>query len=157
MQRLTLVWLLAFSGFGSAASPPALLATEGPLPLATGQAIRLSKQCSRSAPQPEGLLWQPSKQEVAQLESDLPGYLDAAREKRETTPPLPPQYRGQYVSFTSAGAIYIYASYIPESVATQSKAHGQAVVVCDGGIQFSGIVYSGESRQFHDLQFNGPR
>jgi hypothetical protein len=145
------------SGVG-AVSPPALLSTVGPLPLNSGQATRLFKQCSRPAPVPEGLTWQPSRVEIDQLEASLPSYLNATHAKGQTTPPVPPQYRGQYVAYTEQGQPRIYASFVPaDAAALAGSDKGTAVLVCDGGSQFWGVVYNPATRSFTDLQFNGPR
>ncbi len=142
----------------SADSPPALLSVEGPLPLNAGQATRLFRQCSRPAPAPEGLTWQPSRAEIDQLEARLPSYLSATQAQGQTTPPVPPQYRGQYVAYTERGQPRIYASFVPADTAAHAGTdHGAAVQVCGGGNWFWGVVYDLATGSFSDLQFNGPR
>ena len=157
MKRPAALALAALVGNLGAASPPALLSNEGPLPLKSEQTTRLFQQCSRSAPVPVGLTWQPSPADVARLEAGLPGYLNAVHAKGQVTPPLPPQYRGQYVAYTERGQSRIYASFVPADVAAREETKGTAVLVCDGGSRFWGVVYNPVTSSFSDLQFNGPR
>ena len=158
MKRPAALALVALVGCVGAASSSALLSSEGPLPVNSGQATRLFDQCSRPAPVPEGLTWQPSRAEVDQLEASLPSYLNAIHAKGQTTPPVPPQYRGQYVAYTERGQPRIYASFVPaDAAAHKGTKKGTAVLVCDGGSRFWGVVYNPATRSFMDLQFNGPR
>jgi len=150
--------LVAISCAVGAASPQGLLSSHGPLPLKSGETIKLFHQCSRSAPVHEGLIWQPSKAEVARLEAALPAYLKAVHESGQATPPVPPHYRGQYASYTERGKPRIYASFVPEDAAARiGGTVGNALQVCDGGSQFWGVVYDPASHSFSNLELNGPR
>jgi hypothetical protein len=154
---VTHAWLPLLFSF-KVHSSPALLSDAGPLPLSPGQSAHLFNQCSRPAPAPEGLIWQPSAKEIAQLEGDLPGYLSALQEKGKSVPGRPPSYRGQYVYYTDHGQPRVYAAFVPEEEVRDDRvAPGNAYVVCGGGPMFWGVIYNPATRSFNDLQFNGPK
>jgi len=64
-------------------------------------------------------------------------------------------YARQYVSFQVEGKRKIYGNFFPASLA-RSHPKGQAVVICDGGASFWGIVYDPGSKKFEQLEMNGP-
>jgi hypothetical protein len=135
---------------------PSILSPQGPLPIAQEAAPALFKQCSRDAPVPEGKLWLPSASEVATLEVRLAGYLRTVRLGTRGAPASSTQYRGQYVGFTRANKKYIYASYSPaDPMLEEFMRKGEAMVACDGGSQFWGIVYSPSTGKFTELEVNG--
>jgi len=151
-RRLVFFSLLVFATAAFAAESISVL-FKGPLPLKAEQAPLLFKQCSRFAPNPEGPLWFPSAAEVEALEARLEKHIAAMAVK-------PPafragrQYRGQYVGFMRGNVKHIYASYVPAST-RHADLSGNAILVCDGGYRFWGIVYNTATGQFSELAFNG--
>jgi hypothetical protein len=142
------------AGAGRSQVPSNLLSTEGPLLIHETEAPLLFRQCSREAPVPEGPVWLPSEADVAALEAGLAAYVATLTVGARTTPPSTVQYRGQYVGFTRGGTKLIYGSFSPAGEVPISK--GRAVVVCDGGPFFWGIVYNPASGEFSELHANGP-
>lgn len=135
------------------AAPGKWLSELGPLSLKWEQGAALFKQCSRSAPVPDGPLWQPERAQLQQLQRDLQEYL-------QKTPTAAAnlikdgKYRGQFIGFIRGGQRLIYASFAA-GFAVQEEGNGEALIVCDGGNAFWGIVYHPAKRQFSELKVNG--
>jgi len=120
------------------------------LPIDSGAG--LFRQCSREAPRQPEILWSPAPEQIAALEHGLEPYL-----KTNSPHPLESpltKFRRQYIGFTKDGKRYIYGNFYVASLHPKNE-DTQAVVVCDGGSLFCGVVYDVESETFQDLKFNG--
>ena len=115
------------------------------------QAIALSKQCSR--PSPEGILgsWNPSTQQIRQMEQNLVQYL------REHYPAMYQQLDQVY--FQYAGLIrkqgrFIYINALDAYAGSNPDWRRLALIVCDGGAQFWGLEYDPVTEKFSAMYFN---
>ncbi|WP_430523876.1 hypothetical protein [Stenotrophomonas bentonitica] len=108
--------------------------------------------CSRSSPGREpGRVtgyWAPSRQQVEQLEAQLPSL--------EAQVPKAADFDRQYVGIEMDGRqlIYLNAFHLPDDADIDPAR--DAIRVCDGGAQFWGAVFDPASGSFSDVQFNGP-
>jgi len=167
---LTLLVLLISS---SAAIGEELLLDE-PLPIAFYEVHKLFDQCSRSTPTPDGDVWVPSETEVSKLEADLIDHFANVQRTRIDLRDRDVRYRGQYVGFDRDGVEFIYAAYVPNYYDHQSYfldldlipfikenknwfswlREDRAVLVCDGGSDFWGIVYDPATGEFTEYGDN---
>jgi hypothetical protein len=116
-------------------------------------APRLLQQCSRATVSPVDGYWRPVREQIAELERALPGYLE------QTAAELPLPLDGfvrQYAGVRSAGKTLIYASFLPAEAARDSRWQRDVEVICDGGRRFWGVAYDIAAETFADLRFNGP-
>jgi hypothetical protein len=112
-------------------------------------------QCSRSAPSPKVDLWEPTIAEIDGVERSLAAYLANLDKAGKHTPPKKVSYHRQYVGFIRNGERYIYANFYPDENEFRSQESKHAIMVCDGGPAFWGIVYRVKAKTFEDPQFNG--
>lgn len=115
-------------------------------------AAQVLDTCSRSSPGREpGRVtgyWAPSRQQVEQLEAQLPWL--------EAQVPKAADFDRQYVGIEMDGRqlIYLNAFHLPDDADIDPAR--DAIRVCDGGAQFWGAVFDPASGSFSDVQFNGP-
>ncbi len=115
-------------------------------------AAQVLDTCSRSSPGREpGRVtgyWAPSRQQVEQLEAQLPSL--------EAQVPEAADFDRQYVGIEMDGRqlIYLNAFHLPDDADIDPAR--DAIRVCDGGAQFWGAVFDPASGSFSDVQFNGP-
>lgn len=115
-------------------------------------AAQVLDTCSRSSPGREpGRVtgyWAPSRQQVEQLEAQLPSL--------EAQVPKAADFDRQYVGIEMDGRqlIYLNAFHLPDDADIDPAR--DAIRVCDGGAQFWGAVFDPASGSFSDVQFNGP-
>ncbi len=115
-------------------------------------AAQVLNTCSRSSPGREpGRVtgyWAPSRQQVEQLEAQLPSL--------EAQVPKAADFDRQYVGIEMDGRqlIYLNAFHLPDDADIDPAR--DAIRVCDGGAQFWGAVFDPASGSFSDVQFNGP-
>lgn len=115
-------------------------------------AAQVLDTCSRSSPGREpGRVtgyWAPSRQQVEQLEAQLPWL--------EAQVPKAADFDRQYVGIEMDGRqlIYLNAFHLPDDADIDPAR--DAIRVCDGGAQFWGAVFDPASGRFSDVQFNGP-
>lgn len=115
-------------------------------------AAQVLDTCSRSSPGREpGRVtgyWAPSRQQVEQLEAQLPSL--------EAQVPKAADFDRQYVGIEMDGRqlIYLNAFHLPDDADIDPAR--DAIRVCDGGAQFWGAVFDPASGRFSDVQFNGP-
>ncbi len=123
------------------------------LPVNAGQS--LLRQCSRGTPANVSQFWNPSSEQIQKLEVLLPDYV---RQSSDRKPNISDhmEYHRQYVGIVVNGKRLIYGNFYPASVSDYFDEKSTAVVVCDGGASFWGIVFEPESSVFLDLQVNGP-
>ncbi len=116
------------------------------------------RQCSRATPSAVSGAWQPSSEDIDELERALPKYLEQRVRTGEEVPPERQAYHRQYVGFARKGERYIYGNFYPASAATgywKARESKQAFVVCDGGPAFWGIVFRVSTKTFEEIHFNG--
>ncbi|WP_429000626.1 hypothetical protein [Stenotrophomonas rhizophila] len=115
-------------------------------------AAQVLDTCSRSSPGREpGRVtgyWAPSRQQVEQLEAQLPSL--------EAQVPKAADFDRQYVGIEMDGRqlIYLNAFHLPDDADIDPAR--DAIRVCDGGAQFWGALFDPASGSFSDVQFNGP-
>ena len=108
--------------------------------------------CSRPSPaQTPGRVtgyWAPSRQQVEQLEAQLPTLA--------TQIPDVTDFNRQYVGIELEGrkVIYLNAFRMPDH--SDVDPSREAIRVCDGGRMFWGAVFDPATNQFSEVQFNGP-
>ena len=140
------------------AAPPALIQErEGSAPIRPNEVLRLFKQCSRSTPQFDGTPKRASPQDIEKLERALPEFIKQQQGAGLRAPKADQAYRGQYAEFKRNGVVYIYGAYFPATYGVEVglKPDGTAVVVCDGGASFWGVVYEPGAARFTQLEING--
>jgi len=118
----------------------------------------LLKQCSRLTPGDVSGFWRPSSHDVDELETYLSKYLEAGRKGNQAMPPSGQAYHRQYVGFTRNSERFIYGNFYPASAASDFSKDNeakQALVVCDGGPAFWGIVFRVSTKSFEEIRFNG--
>ncbi len=160
LRCTTSISVAIFLSFGTPSVTPSLadwgsLSPLGAFPITLDEAPRLFEQCSRSAPNPDGEFWIPSKTEINRLEAELAAQITKYRRTINDPRTFERHYRGQYVGFVRANTRYIYASYSPDAYWPSHLPSGKALVVCDGGPNYWGIVYNPATGQFSELQTNG--
>ncbi len=156
---LAIIWLLClvFVSAQTGKTSQYMLAKDGAHLLDPTQASKLFDQCSRSAPIPEkGLFWKPDKIQIKELETRLYIFLEKFRNAEERHPPTDEIYLSQYVGFYEKGKRLIYGNFYPEDEHTRGDRSLYAVIFCDGGEPFWGIVYDPDSGEFSRLSMNGP-
>lgn len=122
------------------------------LPSSEGPA--LMKQCSRGTPKDVSGFWSPSPSQVAAIEQLLPEMLRKSGHKLKVS-----DSNRQYIGITVHGKKLIYLNCFDRSVLSESSAlrdwQTKAVIICDGGDAFWGVVFDPADNTFHELQFNG--
>jgi hypothetical protein len=136
-----------------AAGTAVTFTTNEPIALPSSEALALFKQCSRHTPTPDKVLEAPSANEVAAIEAHVVQYIAELSKSGKRVPPAG-IYARQYVSFMEGGKRKIYGNFFPQSVA-RGSAYRSAVIVCDGGAKFWGIVYDPEHKAIIQLEMNG--
>jgi hypothetical protein len=112
----------------------------------------LLKQCSRPTPQNIEGFWVPTEQNIARLEQLLVPFLTSISGGKSALPLE--HYHRQYVGFIKGGKRYIYGNFYGQSEAGRNESV-EPVIVCDGGADFWGIVYSLDSNTFSNFYRNG--
>lgn len=115
------------------------------------QAIALSKQCSR--PAPEGVIgsWKPSPKQIRRLEEHLHQYL------REHYPAIYQRIHQHYFQFAGLSrkqGRFIYINALDEYAHNNPDWRHSAFIVCDGGDQFWGLEYEPITEKFSAMHFN---
>jgi hypothetical protein len=120
------------------------------LPASEGPA--LLKQCSRPTPQGVTSFWTPSTSQIAEMEKLLPKLLKKSGYKRPFS-----DFRGQCVGIISQGKLLIYVNAFPRSTTDRhiKDWHTKALIICDGGSAFWGVVFDPADNTFHNLETNG--
>ena len=149
--------------------------------LGGAEALKALDQCSHYGPVDATATWTPATEQIKELERRLPGFL---RQQELRPPGGPGTYYHQYVGVVLGGRKLIYvngfpkssiadavalsdrfarehpevqftASELPESMRTLDGWRSSAVVVCDGGSSYWGVLYDPETRQFTEYSANG--
>jgi hypothetical protein len=144
-MRLASIFLLAALAVPAAAATTAVNPAWGVI-FPAEKAVQLTRQCSRSAPRPEGA-WQPTPEDIAKLEPGLTRTLAAAQVQ-------PGAYYRQYGGLIVGGHHIIYVNGARNAVV-----HGDwrnvAILICDGGALAFGVEYDPANGTFSHLEFNG--
>ena len=165
VSRYLFVAAVVLWGAGCANTRPFTLVPNRSAVLGEEQAEAVVQQCSRAAPAMEGT-WEPSPQDVAQLEADL-GQVHRMRSEEccfggGGVDDVNSFFR-QYVGVIVGGHRMIYVNAFPATefddwpsdVVRLPDWRTEAFIVCDGGSSYWGVVYDPEKRRFSMLAFNG--
>lgn len=126
--------------------------------MAPEHARDLLRQCSRATPQGVTGTWQPAAAQIADLEARLP---DAVA---QVQPDVHGAFARQYAGYVIGGKKLIYVNAFPRNTlgdfdkdpATwNAKVTHQAMMVCDGGHDFFGVLYDPATKTFSQFAFNG--
>jgi len=138
-------------------------------------------QCSRYGPREATAFWNPSAQQIDELEKRLPSFL---RRQKFAPPGDARGYFRQYVGVVLGDRKFVYvngfpkdaiaedvaafqqfthdhpdvritATDFPESMRSRAGWRSYAVVVCDGGSSYWGVLYDPETQQFSEYSANG--
>ena len=145
------------------------LSEAGPLPISLEEAPKLFKQCSRTAPVPEGPVWLPQDAEIRDLEQQLGHFfvqntrLDDHLKQGQLRAielgldPNQQKYQAQFAGFERGGDKYIYASYLTHGLAISAQNDEDAIILCDGGSGAWGIVYNLQTHELVEFSVNRGR
>jgi hypothetical protein len=141
------------------------LPASGRFVLPVSQGNRLLGQCSRPAPRHGNQFWQPSADQINELEIALQKYLETRESAGQPIPPKDLAFHRQYIGFirrVGSGleeALFIYGNFYPERAASpRAKKFDESAVpvaVCDGGDAFWGIIYRPSTHTIEEIRFNG--
>jgi hypothetical protein len=133
-------------------SPAAHAATTHYAILPTSEGPALLKQCSRGTPKNVTGYWTPLTSQIAEMEKLLPEFLKKSGYNRSFSDSC-----RQYVGIISHGKQLIYVNAFPKSTPGDFGKDWQtkAVIVCDGGEAFWGVVFDPADNTFHDFATNG--
>ncbi|MDB6055119.1 MAG: hypothetical protein JWN25_2642 [Verrucomicrobiales bacterium] len=113
-------------------------------------ALKLFSQCSRSAPKPDGF-WTPATEVISIMETEFPDQMNRIHSFHRA--PFEKYYR-QYAGFTKSTRRYIYCNFFTGSQ-DDELFRTRAIIACDGGDEFFGVVYDVENHKFQDYRANG--
>ena len=124
---------------------------------------QLLRQCSRATPKNVDAFWTPTKSDIKQLENNF--------KKINTIKATECCWKGakvdslhnfsfQYLGVIIGGQKYIYINAFPSGNETWFKEHDKdlstnALIVCDGGTSYWGVLFDLKSLSFLSLAFNG--
>jgi len=151
--------LLAASACGKDApakpkAPPApvVVRADQATVLRGAEARALFDQCTREVPHHIGGFWDPSPEQVRQLEADLVVYLRGLK-LPDSAPPMQQSWR-QYAGFERVGRKLIYINGFPGPLYEGDYWKREAEQVCAGGPAYYGLVYDPDRRAFSELKLN---
>lgn len=125
--------------------------------LAPEEATFITAQCSRSVPEVEGH-WSPDEQHIQELERALP---HLAKVEASGCCLIgvhiqhPERYFRQYAGVIIGGRHMIYVNAFPPRTDEDPSWEHEAVVVCDGGDGYWGVLWDPDTKKFEDLAVNG--
>ena len=136
------------------------------------QAKTLLSQCSRHSPENVTGTWYPTPTQIRELEERLPGPFSSTIKAQESRfhAALSPSQRSnrQYGGVIVGGRRLIYVNVFPHEIVEHAAEVGAmpywegnktwkntALMVCDGGPSFWGVLYDPDRKIFEDFQFNG--
>jgi len=115
----------------------------------------VANQCSRPSPSKFTDTWQPSKEELKEMESRFAEIRKLTVQECCVTGARitdPEKYYMQYAGIVLDGKKLIYINAIPGEPGDFWKE--QAVVICDGGNAW-GVLYDPKTKKFYSLAING--
>jgi hypothetical protein len=116
------------------------------------EARALFDQCARDVPQHRSGYWDPTPEQIRQLEADLVPYL-RTRKLPDSSPPVQQSWR-QYAGFERFGKKLIYVAAFPGPLYEGDYWKREAEQVCAGGPAYYGLVYDPQTRAFGEMAFN---
>jgi hypothetical protein len=146
MRMLTALIAFSLLWAGPAAAAPAPLNPYWGVIFPAERAASLTRQCSRSAPRPEGA-WLPLPSDVARLEQGLGGLLAGKNLQ-------PAAYYRQYGGLVVNGRHIIYVNGVRNAV-VRGDWRGSAISICDGGQLAFGVEWDPATGSFAHFAFNG--
>ena len=157
--------LLAATTRATRAEVDIQLPAAGRFILSPSQGGELLHQCSRDAPKEADGYWQPSPEDIDEVESSLQKFIKAPENSSSTgllevAKQYSVMFHRQYVGFIKNGERYVYGNFYSErEVVGISKTAPvdelKPMVVCDGGPSFWGIVYRVSTKRIESIAFNG--
>jgi hypothetical protein len=166
MLRIEIVGFFVVASVVAAMATPIWNPADGVIfPPAKANSL-FSQQCSRDRPNGITGYWLPQAEQVAELEKRLPGFLDKEVHRIVNTSdprgPQMPNYLRQYAGLVEGGRKIIYvngflADRFSSGDGLERKADWRthAFSTCDGYINYFGVEYDPETRDFAHLVFNG--
>ena len=139
------------------------------LPVSEAKAV--TKQCSRPSPEDFSETWQPSNEEIIEMEANFAKIKKLKVKKcciRGAQIENPEKFYMQYVGIIVSGKKLIYINAFGKfgtigfiqnddgSLTETTSDHWKksAVIVCDGGNEW-GVLYNPKTKKFFDLAING--
>jgi hypothetical protein len=116
------------------------------------EARALFDQCTREVPHNVGGFWDPSPEQIRQLETDLVPFL-RTQKLPDGSPAVQQSWR-QYAGFVRVGRKLIYVNAFPGPLYEGDYWKREAEQVCAGGPAYYGLVYDPASRTFGEMRFN---
>lgn len=158
MQKILIPSFLLFLASCTSQHP---LSSEHAVLLPLAEASHVLQQCSRSSPQPFNGAWTVSPALVVQVERDLPKISALTSQdccSKGMSVADPRSYYRQYAGVIIGGVNYIYVNAFRNHFNNRDKLNwrSKAMLACDGGTSFWGVLYNPATRQFSQLSFNGP-
>ena len=124
--------------------------------LPASEAKNITRQCSRPSPEKFSDTWQPSKDEIKEMESNF-SQIKKLKVKDccivGAQIENPEEYYMQYMGIIVDGEKLIYIS----AIGTSKPSDGWkefAFTICDGGNAW-GVLYNPKTKKFYDLAING--
>ena len=131
---------------------PVIVRADQATVLKGAEARALFDQCTREVPHNIGGFWDPSPEQIRQLEADLVPFL-RTQKLPEGSPPVQQSWR-QYAGFERVGRKLIYVNGFPGPLYEGDYWKREAEQVCAGGPAYYGLVYDPGSRTFGEMRFN---
>lgn len=125
------------------------------------EAQAVFNQCSRPTVNPIEGYWAPTPADVKKLEKNLPGFFKEKEILSISEIPTYEKYFFQYSGFIKHGHKLIYINAFPSSFVEEAANDSnldwkiKAIVICDGGPSFFGVVYDPSTGKFGNSRFNG--
>lgn len=130
------------------------IASNGSFILDPSLGPQVLKQCSRPTPAHIQRFWRPEEQDISVLETRLQAFLTTSNPLSDHLPLT--KYHGQYVGFIRSGRRYIYGNLYPVVGGIADRDESKVpVVICDGGRELWGFVYSVQTGEFSEFESNG--
>ena len=120
--------------------------------LSESEAKRLTHQCSRPGPSDFSETWKPTAAEIKAMESKFSDLKELKAEGGQVE--NPEHFYMQYIGVVIKGKKSIYINAFADSEPPKNWKE-KAVIVCDGGEDFWGVLYDVETGKFSELAFNG--
>lgn len=149
----------------AAGQKPPPIRFESELPVVTNSAAQgiivparygaaVLNQCSRSVPDGKFRLWVPTGNDVKELEQQLPSFVGRHLPVYLDELPQPlDDYKRQYVGLSNDSGKFVYVNlFLADS---RMDWRQRAIVVCDGGAAFFGVLYNVGTHRFVHIAYNG--
>ena len=144
------------------------LPAEGAFILPTSAGKALLHQCSRETPRDVDEFWQPTSQDIENVEQTVRDFFANPEESpdKDTKNIIVymqhhyiTSFNRQYIGFIKDNQKYIYGNFYPDNVPkipdNPVDEHFVPIIMCDGGPSFWGIVYGVSTKRIQDIAING--